>query len=239
MDTAPQRSDGAVSAVEVERGRDALLIIDLQPDFMPGGALAVADGDAVVAPIVALLGQRYFDTVVATQDWHPAGHMSFASRYGRSPYSTLAIYGAQQTLWPDHCVAESAGAALDARLPQSLLSLILRKGAYADADSYSAFRENIGPDGKRRTTGLGGLLKARGIGRVFLGGLARDYCVAWSALDAATEGFEVVVLEDLCRAVFPERAADTDVALAAAGVRCLASTQLRSQKLAEVAPGGR
>ena len=203
-------------ALAVDRARDALLVIDLQPDFMPGGALAVADGDQVVAPIAALLPR--FHTVVATQDWHPAGHVSFAPRHGRSPYETIALYGGEQTLWPAHCVQGSPGARLHADFPTDGLTLLLRKGASAEIDSYSAFRENLGPDGQRRTTGLGALLRARGITRVFVCGLARDFCVRWTAVDAATEGFAVIVLNDLCRAVFPERAAETDAAFAAAGV---------------------
>jgi nicotinamidase/pyrazinamidase len=206
-------------------GRDALLIVDLQPDFMPGGPLAVTDGDSIVEPIAALLftwqgaaeGRR-FSTVVATQDWHPRRHVSFASRHGLAPFTLLPLYGQSQTLWPDHCIQGTPGAELHERLPREPLDLILRKGAYAEIDSYSAFRENHGPGGSRRTTGLAGLLRARGVERVFVCGLARDFCVAWTALDAVAEGFSAVVLDDLTRAVFPDRAAETDAALAAAGV---------------------
>ncbi len=204
------------SALCIDRARDALLVIDLQPDFMPGGALAVAEGDQVVAPIAALL--PHFFTVVATQDWHPAKHVSFAHRHGREPYATIPLYGSEQTLWPAHCVQGSPGAQLHADFPTDRLTLLLRKGMAEGIDSYSAFRENHGPDGSRRTTGLGAFLRARGITRVFVCGLARDFCVRWTALDAASEGFAVVVLNDLCRAVFPEQAADTDAAFAAAGV---------------------
>jgi nicotinamidase/pyrazinamidase len=199
----------------IDPERDALLVIDLQPDFMPGGALAVAGGDEIVAPIAALLPR--FRTVVATQDWHPAGHVSFASRHGGAPFSEIPLYGARQALWPDHCVQGTPGAALHPGLPREPLTLILRKGAAADTDSYSAFRENLGPGGERRTTGLGALLQARGIRRVFLCGLARDVCVRWTAEDAVAAGLEAVVLDDLCRAVFPERAAETDALLARAG----------------------
>lgn len=215
--------------MDLDSEQDALLVIDLQADFMPGGALAVTAGDEVVAPIAALLPR--FHTVVATQDWHPPGHISFASRHGRPPFSTLALYGGEQTLWPEHCVQGSPGARLHAGLPLDGLTLLLRKGTAAHIDSYSAFRENLGPDGQRRTTGLAALLTARGITRVWVCGLARDFCVRWTALDAAAAGFAVVVLDDLCRSVFPDRAAETDAAFAAAGVRHLRSTDLRSTGL--------
>ena len=223
----------STSSLHIDRRRDALLIIDLQPDFMPGGSLAVADGDAVVAPIAALVAARGFDTIVATQDWHPAGHISFASRHGLPPFSNLRLHsqvgghpGVDQTLWPDHCVQGTPGAALHADLPRDPLTLILRKGTYADADSYSAFRENQGPRGVRRTTGLGALLRARSIERVFVCGLARDYCVAWTAIDAMSEGLSAFVMDDLCRAVNSDGAAATDAALQAAGVRTIRSSQL-------------
>ncbi len=208
----------------IHKEHDALLVIDLQPDFMPGGALAVAQGDQVVAPIVAIL--PLFATVVATQDHHPQGHVSFASSHGKAPYQVIPLHGGEQTLWPDHCVQGTPGAALHPGLPREPLTLILRKGARADADSYSAFRENLGPDGQRRTTGLGALLHARGIRRVFLCGLARDFCVRFSAADAVTEGFAAVVLDDLCRAVFPDKKAETDALLAKEGVLLATSADL-------------
>jgi nicotinamidase/pyrazinamidase len=209
----------------VDPASDALLLVDLQPDFMPGGALAVAGGDEVVAPAAALA--RAFRTVVATQDWHPRGHVSFASSHaGRKPYETLELAQGAQVLWPDHCVQGSRGAALHPAVPDEALTLVLRKGARREVDSYSAFRENVGPDGRRPTTGLGAWLKARGVRRLFVCGLARDFCVRWSAEDAAAEGLETLVLDDLTRAVFPERAAETDAALAAAGVRVVRSAAL-------------
>lgn len=216
----PAAGPGTADAAGPDRARQqsGLLIVDLQPDFMPGGPLGIADGDAVVRPIAELVQSGRFGTVVATQDWHPAGHISFATRHGCAPYTVIPLYGTEQTLWPDHCVQGTPGAALHEELPREPLHLILRKGTYPEADSYSAFRENLGPGGERRTTGLAGLLKARGVKRVYLCGLARDFCVAWSAIDASREGFEVVVIDDLCRAVFPERAAETDAAFAAAGV---------------------
>ncbi|MBI2390916.1 MAG: bifunctional nicotinamidase/pyrazinamidase [Deltaproteobacteria bacterium] len=203
--------------LDIARDTDALLMVDLQPDFMPGGALAVAEGDRVVEPIAAIVPR--FRTVVATQDWHPRGHVSFASAHGRRPYETLMVHGYEQTLWPDHCVKGSRGAAFHPAVPLEPVSMILRKGADPDIDSYSAFRENLGPDGTRRPTGLAGWLRERGIRRVFLCGLARDFCVLWSAEDAAAAGFDVVVLDPLTRAVFPERAAEANARFARAGAR--------------------
>jgi nicotinamidase/pyrazinamidase len=205
--------------------RDALVVVDLQHDFLPGGALGVAGGDAVVAPIAALAAR--FSTVVATQDWHPPGHVSFASSHpGAAPFTSLALPQGPQELWPDHCVRGTPGAALHPALPDQAVTLLLRKGTRRDVDSYSAFRENLGPDGARPTTGLGAWLKARGLARVFLCGLARDFCVRASAVDAAAEGFEVVVLDDLTRAVFPAKAGATDAAFREAGVTVGSSTAL-------------
>jgi nicotinamidase/pyrazinamidase len=208
----------------VDPDRDALLVVDLQRDFLPGGALGVAGGDEIVAPIAALCPR--FATVVATQDWHPPGHVSFASSHpGAAPFSTLALPWGPQELWPDHCVRGSPGAALQPGLPDEAVTLVLRKGTRREIDSYSAFRENVGPDGRRPTTGLGAWLAARGVRRVLVCGLARDFCVRASAVDAAAEGFEVVVLDDLTRAVFPARRAEADAAFAAAGVRLAGSTE--------------
>ncbi len=222
---AQERADRPNDEKGEKRGGDALFVIDLQPDFMPGGPLAVPDGDAVVAPI-AKLTQLPFDLIVATQDWHPRGHISFASRHKQPPFTIIPLYGGEQTLWPDHCVQGTPGAELHAELPRQPLDLILRKGANPLADSYSALRENRGPDGQCATTGLSALLMARGIKRVFVCGLARDFCVAWTALDAAAAGFSVVVLDDLCRAVYPQQAVKTDAAFAAAGVQHIDSATL-------------
>ena len=210
--------------IDVER--DALIVVDLQPDFMPGGALAVGEGDVIAAPIGALA--RRFATVVATQDFHPRGHISFASSHaGRKPFEVISLYGQEQTLWPDHCVQGTAGASLHPALPDETVSLILRKGTNPKVDSYSALRENFGPDGARGSTGLGGWLKARGIARVFVCGLARDFCVKWTAIDAAAEGLEVKLLDDLTRAVVPTNRAATDAEYDRAGVMRMASTELR------------
>src|SRR5512138_1870882 len=209
--------------MRLDREKDALVIVDVQHDFLPGGALAVAGGDAVIAPIAALAPR--FSTVVATQDWHPPGHVSFASAHpGRKAYETAELPQGPQELWPDHCVQGSRGAALHPGLPDAAVGLVLRKGTRREVDSYSAFRENVGPDGTRPTTGLGAWLRARGVRRVFLCGLARDFCVRASAVDAAADGFEAIVLDDLTRAVFPERRAEVDAVLAGAGVR-LAKTE--------------
>jgi nicotinamidase/pyrazinamidase len=199
--------------------RAALVVVDLQPDFLPGGALAVAGGDEVVEPAVRLLGERRFDLAVATQDWHPPGHVSFASSHpGRRPFEEVELYGRPQVLWPDHCVQDSPGAALDARLPTAPLAAILRKGADPAVDSYSAFRNNWNAAGNRPPTGLAGYLRERGVTEVWLAGLARDYCVLWSAEDAADAGFSVRVLWHLTRPVDPGSDDRVRARLAARGV---------------------
>jgi nicotinamidase/pyrazinamidase len=176
--------------------QDALLAIDLQADFMPGGALAVDGGDEIV-PLVNRLARR-FEHVVVTQDWHPPGHASFASTHeGAKPFETKRLEFGDQTLWRDHCVQGTPGAELHPELAVDLAFLILRKGMHPGIDSYSAFVE---ADGKT-TTGLAALLKARGVKRVFACGLATDFCVAHSALDARGEGFAAFVIEDACRAI--------------------------------------
>lgn len=197
----------------------ALLVIDLQPDFMPGGALPCHEGDAIVTDIAALLASRRYATVVATQDWHPRGHASFASSHaGRSPFDTISLHGQPQVLWPDHCVQGTPGAALATRVDWTPADLILRKGTHPQVDSYSAFQENHGPDGTRPSTGLAGWLRARGIDEVHVCGLARDYCVLWSAQDAVTAGFRVRFLWDLTRPVTPAGDAPTKMALDEAGI---------------------
>lgn len=210
--------------MRIDPRADALLVVDVQPDFMPGGALPVPHGDEIVAGIADCMAR--FDTVVATQDWHPPGHVSFASSHGRKPFATIQLHGGEQVLWPDHCVQGTAGADLHPRLPTAPLTLILRKGTRRDVDSYSAFRENTGPDGERRSTGLAAWLADRGIRRVFVCGLARDYCVRWSAEDAAAAGFETWVLDDLTRPVDPTRRAETDAAFDRARVRVARAVDL-------------
>jgi nicotinamidase/pyrazinamidase len=187
---------------------DVLLVIDVQNDFLPGGALAVADGDAII-PLVDRLA-REFESVVVTQDWHPAGHASFASSHaGAKPFDLMELPYGNQVLWPDHCVQGSPGALVHFALEtQDRAFAILRKGANAMVDSYSAFAEADG-----MTTGLAALLRARGIERVFACGLATDFCVAYSALDARAAGFETFVIDDACRAI------DAKGSLAAAWAR--------------------
>ncbi len=175
---------------------DALLVVDVQNDFCPGGALAVKDGDAVVGP-VNRLGRR-FGHVLLTQDWHPPGHLSFATSHpGKSPFETVELAYGTQVLWPDHCVQSTPGAGFhrDLDLPQA--ELVLRKGFRRPIDSYSAFFEND----HRTPTGLSGYLRTRGLRRVFLAGLATDFCVFYSALDARREGFDAVLIEDACRGI--------------------------------------
>lgn len=204
---------------------DVLVVVDLQHDFLPGGALAVSAGDEILDGIARLAPR--FATVVATQDWHPRGHVSFASAHpGKKPYETAALPHGPQELWPDHCVQGTRGAALHPALPDAATTLVLRKGTRREVDSYSAFRENVGPDGQRPTTGLGAWLRARGASRVFLCGLARDFCVRASAVDAAGEGFETVVLDDLTRAVFPERRPEVDALFGKRGVRLAESSMI-------------
>jgi nicotinamidase/pyrazinamidase len=204
--------------MRIDPATDALVVVDLQYDFLPGGALAVPGGEEVVAPIADVVPA--FETVVATQDFHPPGHVSFASAHpGLEPYESVTMGGHVQELWPDHCVAGTRGAALHEDLPDRAITLVLRKGTRRAVDSYSAFRENVGPGERRPTTGLAAWLEARGIRRVFVCGLARDFCVRWSAVDAAEAGFETHLLDDLTRPVFPERRAETDAALERAGVR--------------------
>jgi nicotinamidase/pyrazinamidase len=192
----------------------ALIVIDVQNDFCPGGALAVAQGDAIIAQINALMGQ--FQTVVLTQDWHPADHSSFAANHaGAAPFSTVQMpYGAQ-TLWPSHCVQGTKGAEFHPALRSDLAQMVLRKGFRAAIDSYSALFEND----KTTPTGLDGYLRTRGVTGLTLVGLATDYCVAFSALDAVAQGFDVTVLQDACRAIDLDGSlARQQKAMAAAGV---------------------
>ncbi|MFH0295949.1 bifunctional nicotinamidase/pyrazinamidase [Bradyrhizobium sp. 31Argb] len=194
---------------------DLLLIIDVQNDFCPGGALAVADGDAVV-PVVNRLAGR-FDHVVLTQDWHPRGHSSFAtSHQGSAPFETITMPYGPQTLWPEHCVQGTAGAAFHPQLSTDKAELVIRKGFRSAIDSYSAFHEND----RTTPTGLAGYLRERGLKRIFMAGLATDYCVHYSALDARRLGFETVVVESGCRAIdLSGSLAAAHAAMAAAGVQ--------------------
>ena len=207
----------------MRRSTDCLLVVDVQNDFMPGGALAVPRGDEIV-PLVSRIAAD-FAVVVLTQDWHPAGHASFASSHpGRKPYDRIRLPYGEQILWPDHCVQGTPGAAFHRDLDIPHAQLVLRKGHHRKVDSYSAFLEAD----RRTKTGLDGYLKSRGVQRVFCAGLATDFCVAWSTMDARRFGLQAVVIEDACRAI------DTGGSLAAAwqgmrkaGVRRVSSAALR------------
>lgn len=175
---------------------EALIVIDVQNDFCPGGSLAVVGGDEILPLINEMIGG--FEHVVMTQDWHPADHSSFASNHaGKQPYDTAAMPYGEQTLWPDHCVQGSGGAAFHPALKWAKAELVLRKGYHRHIDSYSAFFEND----RTTPTGLAGYLRERGIGKITLVGLATDFCVAYSALDAVELGFDVTVRLDACRAI--------------------------------------
>jgi nicotinamidase/pyrazinamidase len=197
-----------------------LVAVDVQNDFLPGGALGVADGDAILEPLAQLVRSGRFPLVVATQDWHPPGHVSFASSHpGREPLTEIELYGRPQTLWPDHCVQGSAGARLHDDLPREPLAAIVRKGSDPRVDSYSTFRNNWNEHGDRPPTGLAGYLRERGVTEVWLAGLARDFCVLWSAQDAADAGFEVAVLWDLTRPVDPASDPAVRRTLGSSGIR--------------------
>jgi nicotinamidase/pyrazinamidase len=173
-----------------------LIVVDVQVDFMPGGALAVPRGDEVVPVINALLPR--FENVVLTQDWHPRGHASFASAHpGRKPFETVRLDYGEQVLWPDHCVQGTPGAAIHADLQATKAQLVIRKGFHPGIDSYSGFVEAD----RSTTTGLAGYLKERGIRKVYVCGLATDFCVAWTALDARAAGFDTTLIEDASRAI--------------------------------------
>lgn len=201
------------------RSTDALLVIDMQNDFLPGGSLAVAEGDLIVAGINALAAR--FEHVILTQDWHPAGHISFASTHGLRPFvdTVEAAYGTQQ-LWPDHCVQGTRGAEITAGLEIPHAELLLRKGFRGGIDSYSAFTENDGVT----PTGLAGYLRERGLERLFFVGVAYDFCVGFSALAAVRLGFEALVVEDLSRAVcLPGTVEGTNMGFATEGVERISS----------------
>lgn len=177
----------------------ALLLIDIQNDFLPGGALAVKDGDAIL-PLCNNL-QQHFDLVVATQDWHPADHKSFASVHkDKKVFETIDLNGLSQVLWPDHCVQQSGGAEFSNKLDTRKIEAIFRKGMHAEIDSYSGFYDN----GHLKSTGLADYLKGKGIEKVYVAGLAADYCVYFTALDALKEGFKTFIIEDATRAISNE-----------------------------------
>jgi nicotinamidase/pyrazinamidase len=183
--------------IAIDPATDILGLVDVQPTFMPGGELAVADGHAVV-PVINRLLAGPFAHAFATQDWHPPDHTSFASMHpGKVPYDTIALGYGLQTLWPDHALQDSANAAIHPDVAMTRVDLIIRNGNDPAIDSYSAFTEND----RRTTTGLHGWLHARAFRRLFLAGLATDFCVAWSAQDAAALGYTVFVVGDACRGI--------------------------------------
>lgn len=201
--------------------QDALLVIDVQNDFCPGGALAVPAGDEVVS-IINNISPK-FQTIVLTQDWHPAGHASFATTHNVDPFSTTTLHYGEQTLWPDHCVQGSDGANFHSQLQSDSAALVIRKGMHPGIDSYSAFFEND----QTTSTGLSGYLRHLGIKRVFCTGLAYDYCVRFTAEDAVKEKFETVVIEDACRAIDMDGSANAATeSFAKTGVTLIQSSSL-------------
>lgn len=217
--------------MKLDPGTDILGLIDVQPTFMPSGDLPVANGEAVVAPINHLLSGP-FAHAFATQDWHPPGHISFASTHGRPAYETIELPYGRQVLWPDHALQDSPGAALHPGLDLRRVEAIVRKGFHPEVDSYSAFFEND----HATPTGLDGFLRTRGFRRLFLAGLATDFCVAWSAEDAAQLGYEVFVIEDACRGIglpILEGGTTMDAArarLTGIGVRLIAAAEIASSR---------
>ena len=212
--------------------KDCLLVVDVQKDFTRGGSLEVPDAEAVV-PLINLLARRFVNVVI-TQDWHTAGHASFASSHaGRKPFETIELPYGTQVLWPDHCVQDTPGAELHERLDVPHAQLVLRKGFHPQIDSYSVFLE-----ADRRThTGLSGYLALRGIDRVFFAGLTTDFCVAWSALDARRFGFAAVVLEDACRAIDTQGSlASAWAAMRAAGVERARTVQVQAEPMNSAPP---
>jgi nicotinamidase/pyrazinamidase len=214
--------------MQIENRTDILGLVDVQPTFMPIGELPVADGDAVIPVVNQLL--RRFDHAFATQDWHPNGHTSFASAHpGKQPYDIIEMAYGNQVLWPDHAIAGTPTAAIHPAIDQTRIEVIIRKGFRSSLDSYSAFFEND----RQTPTGLEAWLRQRGFSRIFLCGLATDFCVAWSAEDAVRLGFTVVVVEDACRGIglpAPDGRSTIETtrdALIAGGVRFVDSAVLR------------
>jgi len=200
---------------------DALLVVDVQNDFCEGGRLAVPGGSEVVELINDV--SRRFRNIILTQDWHPAGHHSFASAHpGRRPFETVTLAYGPQVLWPDHCVEETDGAAFHPRLKLPHAQLIVRKGYRREIDSYSAFYEND----HKTPTGLAGYLRERSLERLFLVGLALDFCVRYSALDARHCGFQAVVLEDACRPITPEGAREARRSFAEREITCIGTAAI-------------
>lgn len=215
------REQGTITPGE----NDILIVTDVQNDFLPGGALAVPDGEAVIEPINRLA--KAFRHVLLTQDWHPPGHTSFASSHpGKKPFEMIDLHYGRQVLWPDHCIQGSSGAEISRDLDIPHAQLVIRKGYDPTIDSYSGFIEAD----RKTSTGLAGYLRERGFKRVFCTGLALDFCVHWTALDAKAAGFDTYVIEDASRAIdtngsLAQARADLD----AAGVKIIHSSQIVSR----------
>jgi nicotinamidase/pyrazinamidase len=198
-----------------------LIIIDCQYDFLPGGNLPVPDGDTIMPVINRII--THFDLVLATQDWHPAEHKSFASNhFGRKPFDRLVLHNNLQTLWPDHCIQGTHGAEIESRIDSVRIAAIIRKGMDPEVDSYSAFYDN----NQQVSTGLAGYLKEKEVTEIHFCGLAGDICVYYSILDALTEGFSVVLIEDASKPLLPEKFDDVKCELAKLGVRIISSEEL-------------
>lgn len=200
---------------------DALVLTDIQNDFLPGGSLAVPDGDLIL-PVVSQIMPR-FRLVVATQDWHPSGHASFASSHpGKRPFERIDLAGIEQVLWPDHCVQGTSGAEFSPSLNLNPVEAVFRKGTDPAIDSYSGFFDNA----RRKSTGLDGYLKARKVERIWLAGLATDYCVLYTALDALSLGFEVVVIRDATRPITAESTRAAEDSISSNGGRFVSSLEI-------------
>ncbi len=208
--------------MRIDPDRAALLLVDIQPDFMPQGNLAVAGGDRILDGVRRIMTSGVFPLQAATQDWHPPDHVSFASNHeGREPLEVMELYGHPQVLWPDHCVQGTPGADLHPDLPWERAAVIVRKGDDPASDSYSGFRNNWNPRGERPSTGLAGYFRERGVEDLYVCGLARDYCVKWTAEDGAREGFRTRVIWDLTRSVDPSGDDQVRSELEAAGVELI------------------
>ncbi len=215
------------TTIAIERGASALILVDVQPDFLPGGALPTHRGDEILEPVARLLEANPFGLCVATQDWHPRNHVSFASNHpGRRSMDVIELYGHEQVLWPDHCIAGTPGAELHPEILWTRVEAVVRKATDPAVDSYSALRNNWNPVGERPPTGLGGYLRERGVRQVFVAGLARDYCVKWSAEDLVDGGWETIVLWDLTRPVDPDSDPVVRADLERRGVRLVSSGDL-------------
>ncbi len=198
-----------------------LVIVDVQNDFMPGGPLEVPKGNLIV-PVINKI-ESYFDLIVATQDWHPANHLSFASNHmHKNPFEKVLLHGAEQILWPDHCIQGSAGAEFHPDLKTKKIAAIFRKGMEPETDSYSGFYDN----NHKLTTGMAGYLREKGTSEIHFCGLAADICVYYSILDSLSEGFAAILVEDASRPLYPDKFDDIKCELAKTGVRIMTSDVL-------------